>query len=118
MEINWKPWGMLMPGRRLFHAGMIIALLCGAFAFRGQSTSAQAPPPQPQSQQPGPVHAPTGSLSGHVYRADTGAPLAGVVLTLNFSRWQEPAAGPPAPPAAVRSGPDGAYTFSSLEANN
>ncbi len=60
----------------------------------------------------------SGSISGHVYRADTGEPLAGVVLTLNLTRWQRPVAGPPAPPPAVRTGADGAYTFSSVEAND
>src|SRR5579863_5600455 len=59
-----------------------------------------------------------GALSGHVYRADTGAPLSGAVLTLHLTRRQRLAIGPPAQPRAVRSGRDGAYTFSSLETNN
>lgn len=104
--------------RLLFNQGVIIALLGCVLGFGSQRAMAQASPPGPQSPQAIPVGSPVGSISGHVYRADTGAPLAGVVLTLSLTRWQEPAAGPPAPPPAVRSGPDGAYTFSSLEANS
>lgn len=104
-----------MPEGRIFHAAMIIALLYGAFTFSRQSATAPAPPPEQQSQQPGRAAAPAGSISGHVYRADSGAPLAGAIVSL----WLVPSPGagnpfPNGPPLrqAARSGPDGAYKFS------
>jgi protocatechuate 3,4-dioxygenase beta subunit len=104
--------------RVVFHLEIIIALLGGVLGFGLQRIRAQTPPPGAQSPQTMSESAPTGSISGHVYRADTGAPLTGVVLTLHLTRWSPPVGGPPAPPPATRTGSDGAYTFSSLQPEN
>jgi hypothetical protein len=111
LGVGWPPLEVLMGSRRI--SGMMIALLCGAFSLSVASTIAQTPPPQPQS--PPQVNAPAGTISGHVYRADTGAPLAGAVLQLLVNRRPVLGAPMPPPPPAVRTGADGAYTFGSLE---
>ena len=98
--------------------GIIIVLLGGVLGFGPQGVRAQTSAPGAQSPQTMPESVPTGSIAGHVYRADTGAPLVGVVLTLHLTRWVPPVGGPPAPPPAVRAGADGAYTFSSLQPEN
>ncbi|MGA2075541.1 MAG: carboxypeptidase-like regulatory domain-containing protein [Terriglobia bacterium] len=101
-----------MVDRRVFRAGMIIALLCGAFAFGGQSTIAQTATSGPQSPL---ANAPAGSISGRVYRADTGAPLPGNVLTLHLNRRPVLSEGPPGGPPTARSGPEGGYAFASVD---
>jgi hypothetical protein len=76
-----------------------------------------------QTQPPAPSAAATGSISGHVYRADNGAPVVGATVVLLFS-------GPRPPPSTgfgrlqfnrppqARTGPDGAYQFPNLEPGN
>ena len=56
-----------------------------------------------------------GSVSGHVYRADTGAPIAGAILHLNRYRDRDQIEGnaPVPPPLAARTGPDGSLHFCS-----
>jgi hypothetical protein len=95
--------------------GIIIVLLGGVLGFGPQGGRAQTSAPGAQAPPTMPESVPTGSIAGHVYRADTGAPLAGAVLQLLVNRRPVLSAGPPAPPPAVRTGPDGAYTFGSLE---
>ena len=104
--------------RVISHLGIIIALHGGVGGFGLRPIMAQAPPPRAQSPHAMTVGCPDGSISGHVYRADDGAPLAHVVVTLHLTHRSPPVGGPPAPPPAVRTGSDGAYTFSSLEPEN
>ncbi|HMD30365.1 MAG TPA: carboxypeptidase-like regulatory domain-containing protein, partial [Candidatus Acidoferrales bacterium] len=68
--------------------------------------------PQQQSHEPAPASSATGSISGHIYRGDTGAPLAGalVMLTSSAAAMMNGSAHP----AGVRSGPDGAFGFATL----
>ena len=80
---------------------------------RGYSAAAQQAveaPPTP-SQQPATPSA--GSISGHVFRADTGAPLSGAMLTL----MPDPRTDPyhRVTFLGARTGPDGAYKFASLD---
>ena len=117
-QVTWEVSDVRKTSRVISHLGIIIALLGGVGGFGLQPIMAQAPPPGAQSPHAMTVGAPAGSISGHVYRADNGAPLAGVVLTLHFTRWSPALGGIPAPPPAVRAGADGAYTFSSLEPEN
>jgi hypothetical protein len=58
-----------------------------------------------------------GSVSGHIYRADTGAPIAGAIIHLihYFERAQFEGSAPVISPQAARTGTDGAYEFASLE---
>jgi hypothetical protein len=63
---------------------------------------------------PGPT---MGSVSGHVYRADTRQPVAGAILHLNPFRAPEQIQGdaPVPAPLGARTGSDGAYTFAVVE---
>jgi hypothetical protein len=70
-----------------------------------------------QQIQPLPSAGPTmASVSGHVYRADTGAPIARAILHLNPYRnhGQIDGTAPVPSPLAARTGPDGSYTFAAV----
>lgn len=72
------------------------------------------PPPQAQPRQTSVSPGAQGSISGHVFRADTGKPLAGVIVTLDFA--DSPKLGRSAGPlAAVRTDANGAYKFTSVD---
>jgi protocatechuate 3,4-dioxygenase beta subunit len=114
-QVTWEVSDVRKTSRVMSHLEIIIALLGGVGGFGLQPIMAQTPPPGAQLPHAMTVGAPAGSISGHVYRADNGAPLASVVLTLHLTHWLPPVGGPPAPPPAVRTGLDGAYTFSSVE---
>jgi hypothetical protein len=89
-----------------FHVPLAITGYGGGFLVEGLIL----PPPAPG---PG-----MGSVSGHVYRADTGAPVAGAILHLNRQHLNldQVVGNAPAPsPLAERSGTDGAYTFALVE---
>jgi hypothetical protein len=63
---------------------------------------------------PGPA---MGSVSGHVYRADNGVPIAGAIIHLNrhLNRDQIDGDAPVPSPLAARTETDGAYTFPVVE---
>ena len=82
-----------------------ILFLCGLGVFAEQNVI--APPPQQPSQQF------AASIAGHVYRADTGAPLPGAIVTL----FKVPVPATPGQPnipelQAARTNADGSYSFS------
>jgi hypothetical protein len=76
------------------------------------------PPDRGEPQQSQPPATPAysgGSISGHVYRADTGAPLAGALVFLRFLSAPMPARRGPVPPQVMRTDAGGAYKFESLK---
>ena len=89
--------------RVISHLGIIIVLLSGVLGFgptgchgAGLAAGAAIAAGHPQGVPPAP--------SRDTILVDTGAPLVGVVLTLNLTRWVPPVGGPTAPPPAVRTG--------------
>jgi hypothetical protein len=83
-----------------------VLLLCAFSASARQNAIESASPPQQQSQ---PLAA---SISGHVYRADTGAPLSGAIVTF----FKVPMPGTPRQPnipewQAARTKADGSYSL-------
>jgi len=92
--------------------------LCWPYVLSAQPGSISPETPGQQSQAPPAVAVSAGSMSGHVYRADTGAPLAGAIVTLTGVRPATPADGIAEVPIAqqsARTGTDGSYKFASLE---
>jgi protocatechuate 3,4-dioxygenase beta subunit len=100
---------------QLFSIGMIITALCCAVGFGQRSALAHVAQEQSAAQKPTAGSVTTGIISGHVTRADTGAPIAGVILALYPDPWIVPGGPAPLPPLGARSGADGAYTFASVE---
>lgn len=118
MQAAWEVSNVGKTSRVISHLGIIFALLGGVGGFDLKTIMAQAPWPGAQSPQATTVGAAEGSITGHVFRADNGAPLAGVVLTLHLTRWSPASGGIPVPPPAARTGADGTYAFSSLRPEN
>jgi hypothetical protein len=56
-----------------------------------------------------------GNVSGKVTRADSGAPVAGVIIGLYNDPWIVMGGGPPVPPLGAKTAADGSYVFSGIE---
>jgi hypothetical protein len=117
---SWGPCVRRIAASFAMCALFVLSSLPGAASHRpGSSHHEGAGGPQASGQQalPEKTGVPAGaqgSIVGHVFRADTDEPLAGIVVTLDFADFSHP--GPrPGPLDAVRSDAAGAYRFTTLD---
>jgi protocatechuate 3,4-dioxygenase beta subunit len=86
--------------------------------FHFSFTPSGAMAPSGSASQPAPTQPPedasVGSVSGSVFRADTGAPVAGAILTLSCCAYNGTPREHSVAPQLTRSGADGSYRFFSV----